>query len=189
MKTETPRVRRVVTGHDAQGRSIVLSDGPAPRVFTLDGRGSAFVELWTTRATPAPIDRASGEPPEQGVHLFPPANGTRLRIVDFPPENEGVLAQLTPEAVRAAFTAINAASAIPEGPSPHPLMHRHQTIDYGLVLEGELVLVLDGSETPLRAGDVVIQRGTSHAWANRSGRPARMAFILIDGAYDPELKS
>jgi len=184
---EAPSIRRIVTGHDEAGKSVILSDGPAPRVFTLDGRGSAFVELWTTRATPAPIDRASGEPSEDGIHLFPPTNGTRLRIVDFPPEDEGVLAQLTPEAVRAAFTAINAASAIPDGPSPHPLMHRHQTVDYGLVLEGELVLVLDGSETPLRAGDVVIQRGTSHAWANRSGRPARMAFILIDGAYEAEL--
>jgi mannose-6-phosphate isomerase-like protein (cupin superfamily) len=187
MSMAGPRIRRIVTGHDEQGKSVILSDGPAPRVFTLDGRGSAFVELWTTLATPAPIDRASGEPVEQGVHLFPPANGTRLRIVDFPPEDENVLAQLTPDAVRAAFTAINAASAIPDGPSPHPLMHRHQTVDYGLVLEGELVLVLDGSETPLRAGDIVIQRGTSHAWANRSGRPARMAFILIDGAYEAEL--
>jgi len=185
---EGPRIRRIVTGHDEDGKSIVLSDGPAPRAFTLDDRGSAFVELWTTRATPAPIDRASGEPPEDGVHLFPPANGRRLRIVDFPPENAEVLAQLTPEAVRAAFSAINAADAIPDGPSPHPLMHRHQTVDYGLVLEGELVLVLDGSETLLRAGDVVIQRGTSHAWANRSGRPARMAFILIDGTYEGDLK-
>lgn len=185
---ETPRIRRVVTGHDERGQSMVVTDGPAPRVFTLDGRGSAFVELWTTRATPAPIDRASGEPPEDGVHLYPPAHGTRLRIVDFPPEDDGVLAQLTPEAVRGAFAAINAAGAIPGGPSPHPLMHRHETVDYGLVLDGELVLVLDGSETPLRAGDVVIQRGTSHAWANRSGRPARMAFILIDGAYDGDMK-
>jgi len=188
MSMDKPHVRRVVTGHDAEGRSVVVEDGPAPRVFTLDGRGSAFVELWTTRATPAPIDRASGEPAEEGVHLFPPPNGTRLRIVDFPPEDESVLAQLTPDVVREAFGAINAASAIPEGPSPHPLMHRHETVDYGLVLEGELMLVLDGSETPLRAGDVVIQRGTRHAWANRSGRPARMAFILIDGAYDAELK-
>ena len=185
---EAPSIRRIVTGHDEDGKSIVLSDGPAPRVVTLDGRGSAFVELWTTRATPAPIDRTAGEPPEDGVHLFPPTNGTRLRIVVFPPEDESVLAQLTPDAVRAAFTAINAADAIPEGSSPHPLMHRHQTVDYGLVLEGELVLVLDGSETPLRVGDVVIQRGTSHAWANRSGRPARMAFILIDGAYDGDMK-
>lgn len=85
--------------------------------------------------------------------------------VDFPLEDEDVLAQLTPKAVRAVFTALDAASAIPEGPSPHPLMHRHETVDYGLVLDGALVLVLDGSETP-----------------------ARMAFILIDGTYAAELK-
>lgn len=183
-----PHIRRIVTGHDAQGKSVVLSDAPAPRAVPIDGRGGAFVELWTTRATPAPIDRASGEPPEEGLHLQPPPNGTRLRVVDFPPEDEGVLAQLTPEVVRAAFAVLNAADSLPEGPSPHPLMHRTESIDYGIVLEGELVLVLDGGETPLRAGDIVVQRGTSHAWANRSGRPARMAFILIDGAFEPELK-
>ena len=184
----TASVRRIVTGHDDRGRSVILEDGPPPRVVTLDGRGSAFVELWTTRATPAPIDRASGEPAEDGLHLHPPANGTRLRIVDFPPEDQGVLAQLTPEVVRAAFAVLHAADSLPDGPQPHPLMHRTESIDYGIVLEGELVLVLDGGETRLRAGDIVVQRGTSHAWANRSGRPARMAFILIDGAFEPELQ-
>jgi hypothetical protein len=188
MIMDAPSIRRIVTGHDGEGKSIIVTDAPAPRVFPLDGRGSAFIELWTTRTTPAPIDRASGEPAEEGIHLHPPKNGTRLRIVDFPPEDADTLAQLTPEAVRAAFTAIHAADSIPAGPSPHPLMHRTESVDYGLVLDGELILVLDGSETLVRAGDVVIQRGTSNAWANRSGRPARMAFILIDGAYEPELK-
>lgn len=183
-----PRIRRVVTGHDEQGRSVVLSDGPAPRAITIDGRGGAFVELWTTRAMPAPIDRASREPPEDGVHLHPPANGTRLRIVDFPPEDDAVLAQLTPEVVRAVFTSINAADSLPAAPAAHPLMHRTESVDYGIVLDGELTLVLDGGEIPLRAGDIVIQRGTSHAWANRSGKMARMAFILIDGAYAAELR-
>ena len=183
-----PRIRRIVTGHDEAGRSVVLQDGAAPRVFPLDGRGSAFVELWHTRANPAPIDHAAAEPPEDGLHLHPPARGTRLRIVDFPPEDEAALARLTPDFVRAAFTAINAPDAMAGGDAPHPLMHRTETIDYGLVLEGELVLVLDGSETVVRAGDVVIQRGTSHAWANRSGRMARMAFVLVDGAFCPELK-
>ena len=181
---EPPSIRRIVTGHDEAGKSVVLEDGPAPRVVTLDGRGGAFVELWTTRAMPAPIDRASGEPPEDGVHLHPPANGTRLRIVDFPPEDEAVLAQLTPEVVRAVFTSINAADSLPAAPGAHPLMHRTESVDYGIVLEGELTLVLDGGETMLRAGDIVIQRGTSHAWANRSGRMARMAFILVDGAFE-----
>ena len=77
---EGPRIRRIVTGHDEEGRSVVLSDAPAPRAVPIDGRGGAFVEWWTTRSTPAPIDRASGEPPEDGLHLPPPANGTRLRV-------------------------------------------------------------------------------------------------------------
>jgi quercetin dioxygenase-like cupin family protein len=66
--------------------------------------------------------------------------------------------------------------------------HRTQTVDYGIVLDGEVVLVLDGSETVLRAGDVVVQRGTSHRWENRSAAPARVAFILIDGAFTPGLR-
>lgn len=184
---ETPRIRRIVTGHDEQGKSIVLEDGAAPRSVPIDGRGGAFVELWTTRAMPAPIDRASGEPAEDGVHLHPPANGTRLRIVDFPPEDEAVLARLTPEVVRAVFASINAADSLPAEPGAHPLMHRTESVDYGIVLEGELTLVLDGGETMLGAGDIVIQRGTSHAWANRSGKMARMAFILVDGAFAPGL--
>ena len=98
-----------------------------------------------------------------------------------------MLAQLTPEVVRAVFTSINAADSLPAEPGAHPLMHRTESVDYGIVLEGELTLVLDGGETVLGAGDIVIQRGTSHAWANRSGRMARMAFILVDGAFEPGL--
>jgi uncharacterized cupin superfamily protein len=67
-------------------------------------------------------------------------------------------------------------------------MHRTQTVDYGIVLDGEVVLVLEDSETVLRAGDVVVQRGTSHRWENRSATPARVAFILIDGAFTAELR-
>jgi quercetin dioxygenase-like cupin family protein len=66
-------------------------------------------------------------------------------------------------------------------------VHRTQSVDYGIVLEGEVVLVLDSDETTLRAGDVAVQRGTSHRWENRTGRTARMAFILIDGAFTAEL--
>jgi len=66
-------------------------------------------------------------------------------------------------------------------------VHRTQSVDYGIVLAGEVVLVLDDAETVLRAGDVVVQRGTSHRWENRSGATARMAFILIDGAFTAEL--
>jgi mannose-6-phosphate isomerase-like protein (cupin superfamily) len=180
------QVRRIVTGHDGAGRSLVLEDGPPARAVTLGGAsGTTFHELWSTRATPAPIDRASGEPAEGGISLLPPKGGTRIRILDVPPD-DGTVAALPREAVRALFEAIGAGHALAEDP-PHPLMHRTETIDYGIVLEGELVLILDEGETRVRAGDVIVQRGTSHAWANRSDRNARIAFILVDGAFEDGL--
>jgi len=179
-------VRRIVTGHDAQGRSVVQEDGPPARVATLGGEsGTTFHEVWSTRSTPAPIDRASGEPAEPGISLLPPARGTRIRILDIPPD-DGSLAALPREAIRTLFEAIGAGHALAEDP-PHPLMHRTETVDYGIVLEGELVLILDESETLVRAGDIVVQRGTSHAWANRSGSNARIAFVLIDGRFETDL--
>jgi mannose-6-phosphate isomerase-like protein (cupin superfamily) len=179
-------VRRIVTGHDEEGRSIVQEDGPPARVVTLGGEsGATFHEIWNTRATPAAIDRALAEPPEPGIALLPPAGGSRIRILDIPPD-DGNAAALPREAVRALFEAIGAGHTLPEDP-PHPLMHRTETIDYGIVLEGEIVLILDDSETIVRAGDVVVQRGTSHAWANRSPGNARIAFILIDGRFEEGL--
>ncbi len=179
-------VRRIVTGHDETGRSLVQEDGPPPRVATLGGdTGTTFHEVWNTPATPAPIDRASGEPPEPGLSLLPPKGGTRIRILDIPPD-DGSVAALPREAVRALFEAIGAGHALPDDP-PHPLMHRTETVDYGIVLEGELVLILDDSETIVRAGDIVVQRGTSHAWANRSASNARIAFVLIDGRFEQRL--
>jgi mannose-6-phosphate isomerase-like protein (cupin superfamily) len=179
-------VRRIVTGHDERGRSIVQEDGSPARSVTLGGEsGTTFHEVWNTLETPAPIDRGSGEPAEAGISLLPPSGGTRIRILDIPPDH-GTVAALPREAVRALFEAIGAGHTLPEDP-PHPLMHRTETLDYGIVLEGELVLVLDEGETVVRAGDIVVQRGTSHAWANRSGADARIAFVLIDGRFEEGL--
>lgn len=180
------RVRRVVTGHDGQGHSVVQEDGPPARTVTLGGpSGTTFHEVWNTRSAPAPIDRASGEPAETGISLLPPSGGTRIRVLDIPPD-DGTVAALPREAVRALFEAIGAGHALAENP-PHPLMHRTETVDYGIVLEGELVLILDEGETIVRAGDIVVQRGTSHAWANRSAGNARIAFVLIDGRFEDGL--
>ena len=179
-------VRRVVTGHDELGRSIVQEDGPPARVVTLGGEsGTTFHEIWNTQSTPAAIDRASGEPTETGIALLPPTGGTRIRILDIPPD-DGSVAALPREAVSALFEAIGAGHTLPDNP-PHPLMHRTETVDYGIVLKGEVVLILDECETIVRAGDVVVQRGTSHAWANRSPDNARIAFILIDGRFEEGL--
>src|SRR5688572_27365386 len=100
-----PPVRRIVTGHDPAGRSIVQEDGPPARVVTLGGEnGTVFHEIWNTRETPARIDASSGEPSEPAIHLAPPENGTRIRILDIPPD-DGTLAALPRETVRALFEA------------------------------------------------------------------------------------
>lgn len=184
-------VRRVVTGHDAQGRAIIQSDGPVGRVQQVGGAiGPVFHEIWNTRATPAPIDAASGEPEETGIVLAPPKHGTRIRILDIPPEGDGIR-NMTPEEAKAHFAEIGAghASNAAQAGAKHALMHRTETVDYGIVLEGELVLIMDEGETTVRAGDIVIQRGTNHGWANRSDANCRIAFILIDGVFDETLKA
>lgn len=176
-------VRRIVTGHDAQGNAIIQSDAPPERVMTLPHNGPTFHEIWNTRETPARIDRGSGEPREEGITLSPPRHGTRIRVLDIPPESaatpvDGALA-------RELFAAVGAASALSAGTGKarHPHMHRTESVDYGIVLDGEITLLVDEGETVVRAGDIVVQRGTNHGWANRSGRNCRIAFILIDGKF------
>lgn len=179
-------MRRIVTGHDPKGRAIIVSDAPPTRVQRLGDMGPMFYEIWNTRETPARIDRSSGEPPEAQLTLAPPRHGTRIRILDIPPESEELL-KLDQTAARAHFAQIGAADASTHSGqgAAHPFMHRTETIDYGIVIEGELTLIVDEGETLVRAGDVVVQRGTNHAWANRSGRNCRIAFVLIDGKFDP----
>lgn len=181
--------RRIVTGHDAQGRAVFLEDGPPPRVQRIGGpHGPLFFEVWNTRETPSLLDAASGEPAEEGIQLAPPKNGTRIRVLEIPPEDASIN-QITPEQARAHFAEVGAAevSSHSASGSKHAYMHRTETIDYGIVLEGEITLILDVGETVMRAGDIVIQRGTNHGWANRGSVPCRIAFILIDGKFDAEL--
>jgi quercetin dioxygenase-like cupin family protein len=130
----------------------------APAPRTSSLPGATFHEIWNTPEMPAPIGPAEAREPTEGALVVPPdPNGTKIRIVDLEPGS------LSP-------------------------MHRTETIDYGIVLSGGVVLVLDdGSETELRAGDVVVQRGTDHAWANRRDEPARMAFVLVGGRFTAEL--
>jgi mannose-6-phosphate isomerase-like protein (cupin superfamily) len=189
MDSMTQPVRRVVTGHDAQNRAIILSDAPPPRIQRVGEHGPVFYEVWNTRETPVRIDRASGEPEEKGLMLKPPKNGTRIRVLDIPPETDAVT-QMDAKSAREHFAEVGAgdASTAAAEAAPHPFMHRTESVDYGIVLEGEITLIVDKGETTVRAGDIIIQRGTNHAWANRSGRNCRIAFILIDGEFADELK-
>ncbi|MRG44235.1 cupin domain-containing protein [Chitinophaga sp. SYP-B3965] len=182
--------RRVVTGHDAAGKAIIISDAPPVHTQLVGGPGGpTFFEVWHTMETPALILSQPGEHAEEGLVLPPPKKGTRMRVIEFPPEGEEIR-RLTGADAAAKFKSMGdeKASTSAEG-APHPLMHRTQTVDYGIVLEGEITLVLDLAEVTIKAGDIVIQCGTNHAWANRSGKVCRMAFILIDGQFTNELVS
>jgi mannose-6-phosphate isomerase-like protein (cupin superfamily) len=175
--------RRIVTGHDEQGRAIIQSQSPPARVKTLSGDGPTFYEIWNTRETPVRINRTSGEPAEDGIILAPPKNGTRIRVLDIPPET-AESAKIDFAKVRAHFAEIGAEDASTNmGEARHPHMHRTETVDYGIVLEGEITLLVDIGEVTAHAGDIIIQRGTNHGWANRSGKNCRIAFILIDGKF------
>jgi mannose-6-phosphate isomerase-like protein (cupin superfamily) len=184
MNTGQTIFRRIVTGHDAEGRAIIVSDAPPVHMRLVGGPGGpTFYEVWHTLETPALIHPQPDEADEEHLVLPPPANGTRIRVIDFPPEGEQIR-RLTGADAAAKFKAMGdeKASTSTEG-APHPLMHKTETIDYGIVLEGEITLVLDQSETTIKAGDIVIQSGTNHAWANRSGKTCRIAFVLIDGQF------
>ncbi|MES2944490.1 MAG: cupin domain-containing protein [Pseudomonadota bacterium] len=184
-----PAIHRVVTGHDASGKAIVSLDGPLAKVVELDAiPGTVFHEVWSTAESPVLIDTGS-DPTVGPLSLPPPKNGTRIRFVDIPPDTAEFLAQGAAK-MHDAFSQIGdaKASTVAAG-SPHPLMHRTVSVDYGIVIEGELTLVLDDSEVQLKPGTVVVQRGTNHAWANRSGKPCRMLFVLVGGEYEAALKT
>ena len=183
-------VRRVVTGHDSQGKAVVLTDGEPPVIVRSPMQaGLAFHEIWNTAGMPAVIAATFNEPTLKHTDTAPPRNGTVIRIVDLPPEGpEGP--KLDKDQARKLFSAVGLAkNADHHKAGRHPLMHRTESIDYGIVLSGEIVLLLDDSEVHLKQGDVVVQRGTIHAWTNRTATICRMAFILTDGRFDPELSA
>jgi mannose-6-phosphate isomerase-like protein (cupin superfamily) len=187
MSMSFPPIHRVVTGHDTDGQAIITSSGALPTVVEIAAiPGTVFHEVWCTHGSPALVD--NGADPSVGpLMLPPPQQGTRIRFVDIPPDTADYLAH-GGERMQEAFAQIGDVKASTvKADSPHPLMHRTESVDYGIVIDGEMTLVLDDSEVLLKAGSVVVQRGTNHAWANRSGRPCRMLFVLVDGAYEPAI--
>lgn len=184
------KIRRVVTGHDKDGKAVVISDGPVPSVHTNPLRpGHLSMDIWRTAAAPVPISGDEPEPTTGPRRLHPGRGGTVFRISEVGPETEAIR-NLTPEKAREIFRAVGneAASTFGRG-GRHPLMHRTETVDYAVVLDGEITMLLDDTEVKLTTGDVVIQRGTNHAWSNRSGKPVRMLYVLIDGEFDPGLEA
>jgi quercetin dioxygenase-like cupin family protein len=173
-----PPIRRVLTADDASGKSFIAQDGPSPAIRWVPERpGYRVTNLWRTGAAPADVAAPDSIAQHQGV--APPPGGTVLRIIDFPPEPQDP--QELERMLQATFGSMYQDANHAPQPGQHPGMHRTSTVDYALMLAGEMVAIMDQQETVLHAGDVLIQRGTNHAWANRSGKPARIAFVLIDG--------
>jgi hypothetical protein len=166
-----PPVRRIVTGNDANGNSRIVEDAPASAIRTVAERpGYRAVNVWRTNADA--VEKHQG--------ILPPKDGTILRIIDFPPEPKDP--EERQRRIAATFGGIFKDASHDKRDGKHPGMHTTATVDYAIVLEGEIWAVMDQGETLMRAGDVLIQRGTNHAWANRSGKTARIAFVLIDAA-------
>ncbi len=167
-------IRRIVTGHNAEGCSVFLMDGIAENIRGRPG-GGAVTELWTTDSAPANNsgDEDTGTRPSA---LQPPPKGTRFRMVEYPPDSARFAAGTEYTAFRNAGLGRSAATDT----SRHPGMHKTDSIDYAIVLSGEIYAVMDEGETLMRPGDCLIQRGTSHAWSNRSNGPCQVAFVLVD---------
>ena len=170
---------RIVTIDREAGRGVLVSDGPAPDVRSDPARpGFAQARLWVTDSTPAKIVYETLHLPHT---LEPPARGTVLRVVTFPPDARWK-GKVGAAQVAAYFQSMGSPGASTYSPqAPHPYMQKTRTLDFCIVLEGEIVLVLDTQEVKLKAGEIVVQRGTHHAWSNRSTRPAVVAIASHDG--------
>jgi naringenin degradation protein FdeH len=174
------RFRRIVTGHNGEGQSVILTDATSPHIMPImDQPNFAVTDFWKTAATPADNGPAAAQDPcGLPIQVAPPANGSVFRVVQFPPDQDWA----AKAAAMGGSVAIDdtAKAADTAGPVRHAHMHRTRSIDYAIVLSGEIWAVMDVGETKLVSGDMLIQRGTNHAWANRSNEPCVVAFVLID---------
>ena len=171
---QPPEVRRVVTKIDSSGKAVVMFDG-AVQLKSFRSPNPAG-EMWVTDKS-LPDFNWSADRALTKVGLVPTKNGTIFRVVDFVP--------LSPEAekkmdINLMMKVVGDHAPAKGLPPRHPMMHRTRSLDYAIIMSGEIDMLLDESEVHLKAGDVVVQQATNHAWVNRSGKPCRVAFILMD---------
>ena len=185
--TDKLPIRRIVTGHDPDGKAVVAMQGEPPHIISFPSvPGTYFFEIWKAGQVPAPVD--NGPDPTLGPRrLSPTAGGCAVRIVQIAPEKDVKLPSTVEEMEQHFRETGSPEIATSRLNAPHPLMHRTQTLDFGILIDGELTLILDDSEVRLTPGDIVVQRGTNHAWSNRGDKPCRIAFVLLDGKYSEEI--
>ncbi len=167
-------IRRIVTGVNAQGKAVVVQDGPAPKTNSRPAISVEGAMIWVTDETPVDLSRYD-DPTDREIGVAPPEGGSIIRVVDFLPQPD--------EIDNEAFLKEMGLSADHGG--GHAFMHRTRSIDYAIVMSGEIDMLLDEGEVHVKAGDILIQRATNHAWVNRSGKPCRIIFVLIDAKDFP----
>ena len=189
MTDDLRRIRRVVTGNDAHGRSCVLYDGPAPNVNPgAISRGTCMTDIWVYQSGPATISgtRDDGNLP---FHFEPPAAGGHLRIVqstgrppDYDPQKDPARKPLSPTRLRPDGVWDRGGQNLFSSP-----VHKSATVDYGILLEGERTLLLDCGNVVMKAGDIVVQLGNWHGWTNVNGG-SLMAFVMMGASFAREPK-
>lgn len=175
-------VRRLVTGRDSEGKSVFLSDGPTPRTVVFKSiPGHAFAQVWATSPSPS-LSGQFPDPTQGQPGLIPSTGGTSLLIVTFPPDS--AMADPQFDAAAAGAEYMEAMPDLTKTFEPdNPGMHTTDSVDYALVLSGDICLELDdGQQRELHPMDVVVQNGTRHAWRNKSDKPATVAFFMIGAA-------
>ena len=169
-------MRRIITGHNENGKSIITMDGPPARSIGEDVGG--LFELWNTDGNEVissdVIDRADDE-----NILSPPSGGTKFRYFQIDPLPAGVPDDMLQEIAADAFEKVGAAHHRVDT-SRHPAMHKTDTVDYIILLKGDVTLILDEEEIDIKPFDVVVQRGTNHAWVNNGTESALLIAVLID---------
>ena len=175
-------VRRLVV-IDENDKSKAIADGPSPDVRTDPARpGFSSTRIWVTDRTPARI-KGVRETLHMPHTLEPPPGGSVCRVMTFPPDDV-YKGKVGAKEVQAYFAAMGSPGASTYSPNAlHPYMQKTRTLDFALIIEGEITLVLDLEEVQLKAGDTVVLRGVNHAWSNRSVHPCTVAFSSHDGCY------
>jgi mannose-6-phosphate isomerase-like protein (cupin superfamily) len=169
------KIRRVVTGHDKDGKSIIVTDRVAANVKEMASMpGLALTDLWETTDAPASNNAGNADAALRPVHLEPPKSGTILRVVEFPPDS----AWRDKADAKEAFNSIGAGHA-KDSHSADPMMHKTATVDYIIILKGEIWAIMDKGETLLKPGDILVQRGTNHSWSVRGTEPCVLAAVLV----------
>ena len=165
-------IRRVVTGLDDENHAVVLFDSRMP--LKSDSPVLSSTNFWITDSTPPAMSRE--DPANRPIGVSPPDNGTKFRIVEFAPLDAATEAKLPPEMIMKGVNHPPAKGI----PVRHPMMHRTRTLDYAMILSGEIDMMLDDTSVHLKQGDVIVQQATNHGWVNHGSQPCRILFVLMD---------